>query len=286
MNAAAAALELLLIRMLRRGITIRTGALTGAVLLALPLIKGTGLSLYPVAVVALIAALWRHHARADVRGWIAFAVCAASVGLLSAYVLGGVHTASAPAGGSAISSNASAVSGALHDIPDFLSYLWQVFLPRLSFMTAHFPASGYPAYTIFVVRGWAAFGSYTVTFPHGVYVVILVAMLGAIPLSLLAALREWTWIRRNWLELLLLVSMPVAVIVGFEAAYYTPGTRPVIAEVGRYAFPGIGPLALLVVGALHAFGRRGMLVVGTGLLVAMIALSYASQLLTLTSFYA
>jgi hypothetical protein len=285
-NAAGAALELLLIRMLRRGITVPSGALTGAVLLALPLVKGTGLSLYPVAALVLIAVLWRHHARADVRGWIAFAACAVSVGLLSAYVLGGVHTASAPAGASAISSNASAVSGALHHVPDFLSYLWQVFLPRLPFMTAHFPASGYPAYTIFVVRGWGAFGSYTVTFPHWVYVVILIAMVCAIPLSTLAAWREWTWVRRNWLELLVLISMPVAVIVGFEAAYYTPGTRPVIAEVGRYAFPAIGPLAVLVVGALHAFGRRRMLGVGTGVLVAMIALSYASQLLTLTSFYA
>jgi hypothetical protein len=60
----------------------------------------------------------------------------------------------------------------------------------------------------------------------------------------------------------------------------------VIGEVGRYAFPAIGPLAVLVVGALHAFGRRHVLGVGVGLLVAMIALSYASQLLTLTSFFA
>jgi hypothetical protein len=285
-NAAGAAVELLLIRMLRRGITVPSGALTGAVLLALPLIKGTGLSLYPIAAVALLAVLWRHHSRADVPGWVAFAACAVSLGLLSAYVLGGVHTASAPRGASAISSNASAVSGALHHVPDFLSYLWQVFLPKLPFMTAHFPASGYPAYTIFVVRGWGAFGSYTITFPHWVYVVILVAMLCAIPLSSLAAWCEWTWVRRNWLELFVLISMPVAVIVGFEAAYYTPGTRPVIAEVGRYAFPAIGPLAVLVVGALHGFGRRRMLSVGSGLLVAMIALSYASQLLTLTSFYA
>ena len=51
-------------------------------------------------------------------------------------------------------------------------------------------------------------------------------------------------------------SMPVAVVAGFEAAYYTTGARPVIAEFGRYAFPAIGPLAVLVVGALHAFGRR------------------------------
>jgi hypothetical protein len=153
-------------------------------------------------------------------------------------------------------------------------------------MTLHFPTSGYPAFSIFVVRGWAAFGAYTVSFPHWVYVVILTAMLSAIPISIWATRREWSWVRRHRLELVALIAMPVAVIVGFEAAYYTPGIRPVIGEVGRYAFPAIGPLAVLVVGALHAFGRRGMLIVGVGLLVAMIALSYASQLLTLTSFYA
>jgi len=45
----------------------------------------------------------------------------------------------------------------------------------------------------------------------------------------------------------------VAVIVGFTAAYFTLTPRPVIAEFGRYLFPAIGPVALFVVGALHAF---------------------------------
>ena len=58
------------------------------------------------------------------------------------------------------------------------------------------------------------------------------------------------------------------------------------AEFGRYAFPAIAPLAVLVVASLHAFGRRWALLAGVGLLVAMLALSYASQLLTLTGFYA
>jgi hypothetical protein len=101
-----------------------------------------------------------------------------------------------------------------------------------------------------------------------------------------AARREWPWLRAHWAEALAVVLMPVAVIVGFVAAYYTPGMRPAIAEFGRYAFPAIGPIALLVVGALHAFGRRRMLAAAVALLVAMIALSYAAQLLTLTGFYA
>jgi hypothetical protein len=286
-NAGAAALELLLIRLLRRGITVPWGALTGAVLIALPSIKGTGLSLYPVAALVFVVALWRNHRRRDLAGWGALALSALLVGELIAHVLDPALAPSSGAGvPSAIGSNASAVGEALHHIPDFLSYLWQVFLPRLPFMTPHFPAGVYPASVIFVERGWGAFGWYDVFFPHWVYLVVLVAMLLAIPLGAWAARREWRWLRRHWIEALVLVAMPVAVIVGFEAAYYTPGSRPVLAEFGRYAFPAIAPVAALVVGALHAFGRQRMLTLGIGLLVAMIALSYGAQLLTLTSFYA
>jgi hypothetical protein len=292
-NASAAALELLLIRMLRRGITIPWGALTGAVLVALPIVKGTGLSLYPVAGLVFLATLWRHHSRANLLGWVALALGALLVGELSAHVLSGLEASSSATGSAAISSNASAVSEAVHHIPSYLAYLWQAVLPRLPFMAQHFPPRipgfvlfTYPGFVIFVERGWAAFGWYDVFFAQWVYIVIFLAMVIAVPLGVWAARREWTWIRRHWLEVLALISMPVAVIMGFEAAYYTPYPRPAIAEFGRYAFPAIAPLAVLIVGALHAFGRRRMLTVGVGLLVAMVALSYASQLLTLTSFYA
>ncbi len=293
-NAAAAALELLLIRMLRRGITVPWGALTGALLIALPIVKGTGESLYPVAGLVFLATLWRHHSRADLRAWVALALGALLVAELSAHVLSSLQPSASATGSAAISTNASAVREAFHHIPSFLAYLWQAVLPRLSFMARSFPPPAHPGFVlftdpgfvIFVERGWAAFGWYDVFFPKWVYVVIFFAMVLAVPLGAWAARCEWGWVRRHWLELLALIAMPVAVVVGFEAAYYEPHARVVIAEFGRYAFPAIGPLAVLVVGALHAFGRRRMLSVGVGLVVAMISLSYASQLLTLTSFYA
>jgi hypothetical protein len=289
-NATAAALELLLIRLLRRGITIPWGALTGAVLILLPSVKGTGLSLYPVAALVFIAALWRYHRRSDLLGWAALALAALLVGELSTHVLSPAFAAgsSTPGGAapSAIGTNANAVSEALHHLPDFLSYLWQVFLPRLPFMTAHFPSAVYPGFVIFIERGWAAFGWYDVFFPSWVYAVILALSLFVLVLSPWAARREWSWLSAHAPEALAVIVIPIAVIVGFVAAYYTPGARPTIAEFGRYAFPAIGPIALLVVGALHAFGRRWMPYAGVALLVAMLALSYASQLLTLTGFYA
>jgi hypothetical protein len=292
-NAAAAALELLLLRMLRRGITIPWGLLTGALLIALPIVKGTGLSLYPVAGLVFAATLWRHHSRADLRGWLALALGAVFVAEISAHVLSGLQPSQAATGSAAIGSNASAVSEALHHIPSYISYLWQALLPRLGFMTPYFrvPRGGGvlfndPGFIIFVERGWAAFGWYDVLFPHKVYIVIFLAMLLTVPLGLRAARRERLWLRRHWLEALTVIAVPVAVTMGFEAAYYTSTPRVLIAEFGRYAFPAIGPLAVLVVGALHAFGRRRMVVVGVGLLVATMSLSYASQLLTLSAFYA
>jgi hypothetical protein len=168
----------------------------------------------------------------------------------------------------------------------YLAYLWEVFLPRLSFMAPHFPTTAPPAFVIFVERGWGAFGWYDVFFPHWMYIVILVSMVLAVLLGLVAAWREWGFLRRNLPEVGLMLLIPIAVVAGFEAAFYTTGVRPLIAEFGRYAFPAIAPLAVLAVASLHAFGRRRMIFAGAGLLVAMLALSYASQLLTLTGFYA
>lgn len=291
-NAAAAALELLLIRMLRRGITIPWGALTGAVLVALPIVKGTGLSLYPVAGLAFLLTIWRHHRRSDLLAWGALVLGGVAVAELSRHVLSDLQPVASATGSGALSSNAEAAHEALHHIPSYLEYVWQAILPRLPFMVHHFtPYHGFaltndPGYVIFVQRGWAAFGFYDVFFPGWVYVVILLAMILTVPLGLWAARREWVWVRAHWPELLVLIAMPVAVVLGFEAAYYSYAPRPVIAEFGRYAFPAIGPLGVLVVGALHAFGRRRMLIAGVVLLSAIVALSYASQLLTLTAFYA
>ena len=76
-NAGAAALELLLIRMLRRGVTLPWGLLTGGLLALLPIVKGTAYELYPVAAVALLIALLRHRRRADAPGWAGVALGAA-----------------------------------------------------------------------------------------------------------------------------------------------------------------------------------------------------------------
>lgn len=291
-NAGAAALELLLILMLRRGVTWRLGLLTGALLVALPIVKETAFSLYPVVGLALIAILYRHHRRIEVRGWAALVGAAIAAGALSrglSHVFRPTTASAASTGGTPAEAGtaASSVGEALAHPLDYLGYLWQSLLPRLPFMTEHFPTNAhFPAFVIFVERGWGAFGWYDVFFPYRFYYVILAAMIAVPILGLIALRREWSFVRRNALEFALLVLMGLAVIAGVEAAFYTPGARPFIAEFGRYTFPAIAPLAVLVVASLHAFGRRWVLHAGVVLLVAMVALSYSAQLVTLTGFYA
>jgi Predicted membrane protein (DUF2142) len=288
-NAGAAALELLLFRVMRRGLTLPWGALIGALLIVLPLVKATVYSLYPVAALALLVALWRHHRRSDLAGWAALVLSGALVGELWARLGGNLRGPGAAAQAATAGSGATvsgATSEALAHPLGYLAYLWEVFLPRLSFMAPHFPSGTLPGFVIFVERGWGAFGWYDVFFSHWVYRLIFLVMLAVLPLAVVAARREWAFVRAHALEAGIVILMPLAVVAGAEAAFYTTGTRPVIAEFGRYAFPAIAPLALLVVASLHAFGRRWVLPAATVLLVAMLALGYAAQLVTLTGFYA
>ncbi len=286
-DAGAAILLYLLVRMLRRGVTLWTGIAAGVVLVGLPIVKGTAYSLWPLTAIVLVGVIWRHHRRVDLRGLAAFAAAALLVEQLSVHLSGVFHPAATGGGAGAGGSAAvGAVAQARAHPTAYLSYLWQVFLPRLSFMAPHFGTGSYPAFVIFDERGFAAFGWYDVLFPEWVYSVILVVMLATPVLALWAARREWTWVRSHWMECAVMILTPIIVIAGFEAAFYSPTPRALIGEFGRYAFPAIGPLAILVVGALHAFGRRRLVWVGTGLVTVMIAFGFASQLLELTHFYA
>jgi hypothetical protein len=151
-------------------------------------------------------------------------------------------------------------------------------------MADHF-VNTWPFFNIYVERGWASFGWYAIQFPRPVYVVILALMALAFVLALAAARRERQWVRRHWLELLILVLTPLGVVAAVESAFSTPVMRPVLAEMGRYAFPAISALAVLTVAATFGAGRRRAVVLATSLVAAEMVIAYASVLLTLRGFY-
>ncbi|HEV2997840.1 MAG TPA: glycosyltransferase family 39 protein, partial [Solirubrobacteraceae bacterium] len=310
-NAAVALSLYLLVRALRRGLTPRLALALGATLALAPLMKETGYEVYPVALVALAGVLWRSRdgpgrlrptggstaaaptaetpsaaLAAALAPWAALAVgfllVRGGAGLLEPHmqdVFAGHAT-----GGAAISAT-SAVSLARQMPGRFLVYLWELFLPRLSFMGALFPP-GWPFFQIYMQRGWGAFGWYTFFFPRWVYVTILLTMVAVGLLALRAAWRHRPFVRGRGWELLVIVLLPLCVLLAVEAAYFTPtGGRTVVAEQGRYMFPAIAALAAIAVGGTFGLGRRLHVPLATALVVAMIGLSYAAQLLTLGSFF-
>jgi hypothetical protein len=278
-NAAAAVVILLMVRGLGQGLTWRTGAALGVAVAIMPVLKGTGYALYPLLLLALIVMLARRHRRADLPGYAALA----GAFLLTALVWSVV---SATFDQSTVTTPGGAAPGstATTDPFGYLSYLWQVFLPPLPFMTDLFIFK-WPFWNIYIERGWAAFGWYAVFFPRWVYVVIFAATIAAGVLGLRTLSRNRDRVRREWPALLFVIAVPAVVIAAVEAAYWSPVPRPALGEFGRYLFPAMGALSAMAIGACFAFGRRWAPVAATGLVGAMFVLNYASQLLSLAGFY-
>jgi Predicted membrane protein (DUF2142) len=289
-NAAAALALYLVIRGLRRGLTWPFALALGATLAVAPLMKETGYEIYPAVAVGLAGMLWRHHRRYDARAWgaliAAFLIVRGGWSLLQPVFYPKVASQGGPPISSAGGINASsALTLAEHRPGRFLEYLWELFLPKLGFMGNLFPP-GWPFKAIYVVRGWGSFGWYTWIFPNWVYVVIILAMAAVGLLALSATVREWLAAKTRVFELAVIALYPVCVLVAVEAAFFAPdGGRTVVAEQGRYIFPAIAALSAIAVGGTFGLGRRWHVPLATTLVVAMIGLSYASQLLTLGSFF-
>jgi hypothetical protein len=291
-DAGAAAVVYLLIRMIRRGLEPRIMGVLGLLLGALPFVKDSAYELYPLALLAVGGALWRYRrviGGARMKTIVSLAVLGGSLALsyILASALDNRLTPASPFPGAprSVTTASGSLSVPLHHPLSYLTYLWEVFLPRLPGMTLHFPPSGLPATTIFTRRGWAAFGWYDVFFPGWVYRVLTAVMLGALVLGLLAIWRERRFVAARRVEAVILVLFPLVIVASFEAVFYTTGTRTVISEMGRYVFPALVPLAALAVGALFAFGRQSALAAGTILLMVALAFCYASQILMFTAFY-
>jgi hypothetical protein len=176
------------------------------------------------------------------------------------------------------------VGGVLHHPFDYLNYLWQVFLPRLPFMN-DVAVQRWPAFDIYVERGWAAFGWYAMQFPRWVYVAIVAVMLAVGGLCVFAVRRERAAARPRALEIAVLLLALAGVIAGVEAAYFTTQGRLTVSEQGRYAFTAMVPLAGIAVGAAFAFGRRRAPLVASGLVAAVAGLSFASYMLAFSRFF-
>ncbi len=281
-NAAAALFVLLVMRSARRGLSIPLAIGLGATLGILPVIKGTSYALYVVAAVALLALLVSRRNRKVVAGIAATVVVVVLVQVVWSTIAAGFGrtTFTTPGGGAPVT------GASLWDTAGLsVGYLWQIFLPVMPWMYDHYPFHEWPAYTIYVVRGWGSFGWYAIDFPAIVYQTIIAGTVATLACAVVFVRRRFAWLKANFVMVVTLLALPILVIAAVERAFSTPEQRTVIAEMGRYAFPAIGALAILAAGAWWAFGDRWAARITTAVVVSLMVFTYASQLLTLRGFY-
>lgn len=282
-NGGGALVLYLLIRGLRRRLTWRLALALGAALAVLPLLKGTGYALFPIAALAGLGMLVRQ--RADRRTLVAAGVALASLVVVTLAWQAiapafGRETFTTPGGGPPGEGLAP-----LTNPGGYASYLWQVFLPRLPFMTDLW-IQPWPFYEIYVRRGFGAFGWYQVTFPGYVFGLVVLLLMATTALGIVVVVRRWDAVRSRGWETLVLLGVGAVIIAGVEAFYYVPAPRlgsP--AEMGRYAFPAIAAFAALAMAACLGAGRRRAGLVAAGLAAFMVVLNTAGQLLALAGFY-
>lgn len=283
-NAAAAAALYLTVRAMRRGLSPWLAAGIGAVLVVMPLMKFSGFALVPVVLIGLLVVAARElRATRTLRPvpWLLLATTAAA--LFGAWSLASGAfdrtTFTTPGGATPVADTI-----ALERIPGYLAYIWQVFLPDLPWMDPRWNLS-WPAFSIYVEGGFAAFGWQAVHFPPWVYRTITTVMLLAAGLGAAALVRRRADVRPVAFEVGLLMLAPLALISAVHVSYYSEVPGP-IGEQGRYAFPVAGALAAGALAWSFAFGRRMVAPAAALIVAAMMGLAMASQLLALTGFYA
>jgi hypothetical protein len=284
-NMGCAALTWLMVRALRRGLTVPLALGMGFALVATPLMKATGYELYPPLALGFLGLIARRHGRRDLALLATLAGAFLVVFLAWGQIRGHFHRDAFTTPGGAQPVQTLQAYG---HVKGYLVWLWQVMVPfKLPFMR-DFTLVHWPFFNIYVMRGFAGFGWYAIFFPkwvYGVVVIVMFAMLGG-GVRLLWVQRRAA-LRTYLPEILFLATIPIVVVAAFEAAYFTLAI-PVdgTSEQGRYAFPAIAAVAAIVIaGCLGLGGRRRAGALAGALVGGLAVMTVAGQFLTLSTFY-
>ena len=290
--ALAGALVLLATaRVMRRRLDARSGAALGIATAIGALSKLAFLGLLPGVVLAvalaLRAALRDRRGAAGLRGAALALGIPAAVG--AAYALASVLVWDRALFGADATTTTNPTKGAevaAGDQLDRLSYIWQLYLPRLPFMEDQFPSS--PIRDTWVYGFIGRFGWLDTVWSQPVYRAGALALLGIVALAAVAVVRA---ARRGAFagrvgELVVYVTLAVGLLVLIGVAGYSSHLTGGNFEQARYLVPLMGFYALIVALAARAFGPRWGPAAGAVLVVAAFGHDLFAQLLTLGRFWA
>lgn len=279
------------VRILKRGLTVRRAAALGSILAAALLTKATSFALIPAAALVLVVAGIR-RARAGRPAQTALLPVAVTV-VTAAVPFGAWFLAAHLLSRSAAAQiTAAASAGSVHtfNVREFLSYLWQYYLPRLPSMASfhlRYPRS--PAFglrDVWVDQAAGAFGWLEARWPHWVYA-IWDWLVVAISVLVIGSLIRF-WRRLDGWMLAFFAFMLVALLLGVHWTDYhfiVAGDSPF--NQGRYIF-ALLPVAGIALAQGIALLRRGAprrIAVGA-VLAALFCFQVLSMGLVAVRFYA
>jgi 4-amino-4-deoxy-L-arabinose transferase-like glycosyltransferase len=230
-------------RVVRRGLQPRDALALCMITAAAILTKATAYALVPPVLVALLLG-WRRRGGHERRQRKRIVVLAAILPV--AAVLGWIAL-SHGLGRPVINAIASPVGAPVRsfNLRQFLSYLWQFYLPRPSFLTPLRTTLGLPLYDIWLREGWGLFGWLEIEMSNWLYVLLsaVTALIAAVATGIAVQFRD-----RLKLELVAMFAIAlVSLLGGLHLTDYRSilaGDGPVLQ--GRYLLPLIGLFGLAV----------------------------------------
>ncbi len=240
------------------------------------LTKGTSYALVPAMVVALLIGLLRRPRGQRLELGLPYSLA----GLIVVLPIAAWLQASTAAGIASFNAAGSGPPGT-NPLPfkwnQFLAYLWQYYLPRLSFMGLNRTTPGLSVYNIWIRGGWGTFGWFEFGLPTWLFTV-LASLTGAIAAACAAILATLRGALRWELVAFFAVAF-FALLFGLHLTDYRSVIRQQGAVLqGRYVLPllGLFGLSLALITSRIPLRWRGLasgaVIVGL-LAVQLIALS-------------
>jgi len=271
------------VRLLRRGVSAGGAAALFAVVGLACVTKATSFALIPAALFALGVALWRAHGR-RVAAWLPGAVASGAALVLT---LGVWFVIARLSGRAAAAQVTDATGAATFNLREFLSYVWQFYLPHLPFQTSFdlIPGPNLPVYDIWLTTGWAAFGWLEVRFPGWVYIVLMIITVAVAGVALAGL-----WRARRRVDLAVVAFLALVAVTLVAGLHWTEyhmlisGRGPF--NNGRYLLPVVGLGGLAVAQVVRTLRPTARAAGAAGALAFLLVLNVLSLGLCLERFYA